>query len=210
MILKTKPNGSAGSVTRRTSISTSESSGFVGSSGVGAVGWGWEIRSLNTGEARERTSLWTRKSRSGVRRMMSASGASNFSMFDVATIVCVGWEEVRRGDGGKARHRVSRLNVSNSVAGPCGVLGSILLLMWLFMVPLRLGKMGWGPWPNVKMPLAGGIFKGSELDRRTFLGNPGDCHSQGGEEAAFEGHGKKIHQWETWGAHFVLFFPIAG
>jgi len=42
--------------------------------------------SLKTGEARERTSLWSRKSRLGgprARRMISASGASNFSSFDI-------------------------------------------------------------------------------------------------------------------------------
>ena len=164
MILKTKPNGSAGSATWRTSISTSESPGFVGSSEVGAVGRGWEIRSLNTGEARERTSLWTRKSRSGVRRIISASGASDFSVFDVAPITCVGWKEVRRGDEGTVVHWASRLNVSNSVAGPCGVLDSILLFMWSFMVSLRLGRMGSGsPGPNVKMPSAGSTSRGIEL-----------------------------------------------
>ena len=50
------------------------------------AGWGRENMSLKTGEARERTSLWSRKSRLGgprARRMMSASGASNFSSFDI-------------------------------------------------------------------------------------------------------------------------------
>lgn len=45
---------------------------------VGAVGCGRENMSLNTGEARERISLWARKSRlggPGTRRMISASRA---------------------------------------------------------------------------------------------------------------------------------------
>lgn len=56
---------------------------------AGVVGWGREKTSLNTGEARERRSEWTLKSRLGgpvVRRMMSASGASNFSVFDIVVV----------------------------------------------------------------------------------------------------------------------------
>ena len=45
---------------------------------------------LNTGDARERTSLWTRKSRLEgpfVRRIRSASGASNLSSLVIVVVL---------------------------------------------------------------------------------------------------------------------------
>lgn len=66
------------------------------SSDVGLVGRGRENMSLNTGEARERMSLWARKSRLGgprARKMISASVLSNFSSLG---IVMVGESEVGR------------------------------------------------------------------------------------------------------------------
>lgn len=52
-------------------------------------GWGRENMSLKTGEARERTSLWARKSRMGgsrVLRMISPSGASKLSSFGIVVV----------------------------------------------------------------------------------------------------------------------------
>jgi len=63
------------------------------------VGWGRENMSLNTGEARDRTSLWTRKLHLGlfsVRRMISASGASKFSSFGIVAVVSE-WLRVSEG-----------------------------------------------------------------------------------------------------------------
>ena len=68
--------------------------------GSSEVGCGRENMSLNTGEARERTSLWTRKSRLGgprALRMISPSGKSTFSSFH---ILMVRRREGLKGGGG--------------------------------------------------------------------------------------------------------------